>query len=730
MGDVKAGSEASTLSLTLPCVEKSREDSILKSISELNRTLKMPVALDTLRLGAIVLCAKLLNYIGTLPITRDSMVHVIYITFLLDTLYKPAGKGPDLKSVLDYFLMVSKKMGWFEKLQMPECNGVTADKLLIRLLLGHDVTNKMNFLRSTNLFRYGKSVALPRIIDSEFGSDVMERIDHTFNPWRKKYDLYVIVWSSKEMGELTSQAVIKFEDNIPMLIQHNDQLYIYGLDSKGAAKLTKLHKNVEITAQSKFVITKVPQRLYASDINPKIFKLISQAKAHYSIIPVNNMFKAHYGNWVASLMPSLFGVLQNTSLVSRTTSFNFVCPFSGLILDFPVNPSEVQFNYFIKDIVRYTILNSKFFGGKEIFPILQLIEYYEIKTGKKLLNPREKSVLLQCMLNSTAECIKRKAQIMRYQWTIFNDLPKGNFASMETLFNDYYKKHIESVKKLEGEFPWEKEFSDSLNASLAVEDRKYLIPNYICPDTGKELDIVYINNIINIKIVFHLDGSTHYYLDRDDENHETLARNQALENAGWLNFCFTLKPEMFAAKDKVIAEFVFNAKKFIQDSVQKAKFTHASVLFSELDMATHDLKDRLDMLAITKKSANASAAQSAKPPLLFSLHDYQVAPIASSTILVASTFPSTALDLKCASEILSSPKRTPILSLCKSSTVPKPQQVNHKMQGNIGKPQANTIHAIGKICTNMIKQNMVADSKKSKNKKKKSNKTGVNNKAG
>lgn len=727
-GDVKLDGEASKLNL--PHVEKLREDSIIKAVSELNKTLKMSIPLDMVRLGAAILCAKLLNYIGTFPITRDSMVHVIYITFLLDTLYKPAGKGPDLKAVFEYFLKVSKKMGWFERLQMPECNGVTPENILARLLLGADITNKMNFLRSTNLFRYGKSVALPKIIDSEFGSDMMVSIDRTFNPRQKIYDIFLVKLPESN-GKLTLAAVKKYEEFIPLLIEYGDEQFIYGLDFNRAPKLTNLGKKILVDKKNKIVAISVPQRLESSDVNTKIFRLISEMQGHCSSLLVNDMLKAHYGNWVASLMPSLFGVLQNPTLVARSTEFNFVCPFSGLILNFPVNPLEVQFNYFIKDIVRYAILNPGYLSEREIFPILKLIEYFEVKTGKKLLKKEERGVLLKCMVSSQ-NWESRNGLIMRFQWTMFNYLPKEVFSSMENIFDDYYKKHTEIAKKQENDHPWEKEFCDALSNALPSEERKSLMPNYICPDTGKELDIVYINNSFNIKIVFHLDGSSHYYLDRDDENYETLARNQALENAGWINFCFKLKSDIFEpnqkVKKEVVEEFVQNAKRVIQDSLLKLKPKSGTAASSAASLADYELKHNNE----SRHATNVSAAQSVdkkymgeststanKPPLLFSFVDYQTAIMTSPTVLNSAAASSAALDSKSATEKFFTPIQTATISLCNLPVSTAAQEVDRKAAANVVNPLANAVHASAPVLTYMHVQKPVAPPIKSSKRKKK-----------
>lgn len=679
--DNKINGEA--LKLHLPCTEKSREDALLKAISGLNQSLKMPERLDIVRLGAIVLCAKLLNYIGTLPTTRDSMMHIMYITFLLDTLYRPAGKGPNVKDVLEYFLKISKKMRWFEKLEMPECNGVKPENLLIKLLLGSDVTKKMNFLRFTNLIQYGAGVALPKIINSEFGPEIVEVVEQTFNPKKNSYDIFLMAWT-KEMGELTLVSAEKYEDKIPLLICCGKDLVIYGLDKDRNPKLTKLNKKHFGDLQNNFVITNVPQLLKRSQIQQKLFWHILNERGHNSTLHVTDIFKAHYGNWAESLMPNLFGVLQNQSLVQRSTDFSFVCPFSGLVLDFPVNPLEVQINSFIKGIIRYAVLIPGFFSANDIFLALKLLEYYEVKIGVKLLNQAEKNALLNIMLSSISSLNFEERRrliptIMRFQWTIFHELPKTRFSELDSFFEDYHEFRIETTK----DFPWEKELADALREKLDVREYQYLKTNFICPDTGKELDIVYMRD--KIKLVLHIDGPSHFYLDRDDENYETMVRNQALENAGWMNFCFKLKPNSFdknKLKKIVVTEFVSKAMKFITDSHKlKSHQTVNSLGGSNFDKGDRKYQDetakgtnsvsKTEGAGSSKMTVNANSPQ--KPPIIFSLLSSSIEPsavLAASNMSLTSEESRTSFDSKFLAENgngIKIPVNQSEISLCSSS---------------------------------------------------------------
>jgi hypothetical protein len=67
-------------------------------------------------------------------------------------------------------------------------------------------------------------------------------------------------------------------------------------------------------------------------------------------------------------------------------------------------------------------------------------------------------------------------------------------------------------------------------------DKKNLVQNYICPQTGQEIDIAYFSK----KIAIHIDGPSHFNRYTGSKTLATIFRNKCLEKAGWTSIDINL----------------------------------------------------------------------------------------------------------------------------------------------------------------------------------------------
>ena len=136
----------------------------------------------------------------------------------------------------------------------------------------------------------------------------------------------------------------------------------------------------------------------------------------------------------------------------------------------------------------------------------------------------------------------------------------------------------------------------------------------------------------------------------------TLARNKALENAGWINFRFKLKRNAFEddkkVKKEIIEEFVCDARKLIDESLLNPKLKQvASFLSESVSTAASDRKYKDDVAkavhsvskfrfpALPKKAVNGNASlitnKTPKPPIFFGPHGAPMGCAAASSMASA-----------------------------------------------------------------------------------------------
>ncbi len=251
------------------------------------------------------------------------------------------------------------------------------------------------------------------------------------------------------------------------------------------------------------------------------------------------MLLSHYTHFSEDF---ILNFLYAVECPKKTTGLRSSDYFSKLMLRYPVNHHNPQVRAFIKKSIRLAILNPMALTIDQLFQAFKVYEFVEISLEKKILSRKQREMLFNCILAFDGGVLRGKISLlMRFRWTLFNELPKTSFSIFEALFKEYYESRNTRAQMEADNHPYERKFAEALREQLIDSERSNLKENYVCPYTGKEIDIAYVSG--ETMLAFHLDGyQYHYYANKVEPDCETLVRNRAHENAGWKNSVFILLP--------------------------------------------------------------------------------------------------------------------------------------------------------------------------------------------
>lgn len=282
------------------------------------------------------------------------------------------------------------------------------------------------------------------------------------------------------------------------------------------------------------------------DLQERICSSATNEASSFSSNP-NDLYEIiakHYNHTTAALLPSVFEFFcQADDHKARS----FILPFNVLVRTFPVSIYSQSVHAFTQR-VKYLTQRAELLTIDELFTVLNIIEYNEIRSGSICISKKPRQKLFERMLQllTASDFISSPSIIdeaLRFKWTIFNIIDRKEFSPLDDLFRKEcdakaLRHHQDKCsEKLEDVLV--KSLLEKLNTLYSLHVRT----NRVCPETGREIDIAYTNG--KLKIALHIDGKPyHYYPGRDLENSKTIARDEALKNAGWKNYCFKLVSEL------------------------------------------------------------------------------------------------------------------------------------------------------------------------------------------
>lgn len=259
-------------------------------------------------------------------------------------------------------------------------------------------------------------------------------------------------------------------------------------------------------------------------------KIMNTMESSVSLKEFATELKQYYTHLSKIFIPNLFIILNHPK--SRL-DFKVIHQLSKFLLEFPIEWFNEIENY-VRNIIHYAVINIATLSLAEIFEILKLNEFVEVRYNKFYLGNKEKIAFINAITAHQKELLDDHfSMLLQFRYTQFENQKKH----LEPL-NDALEKAILKIKQgftdQHGMHYCETELYSFLSTQLCAAENKYLSFSHVCNLTGKEVDIAYING--NIKIAIHIDGTaTHQYLDRIQENRRTLLRNKALQAAGWHN---------------------------------------------------------------------------------------------------------------------------------------------------------------------------------------------------
>lgn len=257
-------------------------------------------------------------------------------------------------------------------------------------------------------------------------------------------------------------------------------------------------------------------------------KLLNDMEDRFSFKEFEFVVVDYYTHIAEVFIPNLFNVLSNGSV---TCGISLLTHLSKLLLDFPAKilPTTLEYTRRMND---HCLNNISTQSVEDIFAVLKLNEYIEFCHNNNLLSTEDKIIILKHIIYNSYNLKHQEIlMLMRLKYTIFNEL-HGNLKHFEEIFSICASKEQVKFNK-QPPFQHEVDFFNLIKQSM-VSDKQFLSHSYVCPNTGKEIDIAYVNG--RRKVAIHIDGfHSHYYLDRQELNRVSKTNRKALENAGWIN---------------------------------------------------------------------------------------------------------------------------------------------------------------------------------------------------
>ena len=265
-------------------------------------------------------------------------------------------------------------------------------------------------------------------------------------------------------------------------------------------------------------------------------------------------------------IPNLFAILRSTGINSN---LRIIGQLSKLLLRFPLSlfPQIVEY---IRNLNQYSLKNIHTISDGEIFSLIKLNEFIEISHAQEFISTDEKRAII-------AELIKRQyrlatqliGMLMYMQFTIFFKL-RDLLQPLKYRFDT-----VRSNKQLLFDQNQQVHYSEEILYKAILDElpakfKHYLHHSYVCPETGKEVDIALLIPKLSKKIAINIDGKDHhFYPNLEQENRKTIARNCALKNAGWIVICQHI-PRMSEGFKEKISEGLINEIRQVLTKLRQA----------------------------------------------------------------------------------------------------------------------------------------------------------------
>ncbi len=262
----------------------------------------------------------------------------------------------------------------------------------------------------------------------------------------------------------------------------------------------------------------------------------------------------HYYTHLARIfIPNLFAILYHHPKTRK--DFKVVHQLSKFLLEFPIDWFP-QVQSFVQSITDFAIKNLESLSLFEIFDILKLHEFIEIRYGKVFIDDKTKESFISAILKQKEQLLDDQLEMLiQFRFTLFKTLSNKLESLLEilnTILDETLKKIKERFSDQYDKHYCETTIYEKLFAVLAKENAQCLKFSHVCNKTGKEIDIAFVSSTHRIAI--HIDGrANHRYLDREFNNRRTLVRNEALKNAGWQNVMQIIPDKI---NDKVLQQAV------------------------------------------------------------------------------------------------------------------------------------------------------------------------------
>lgn len=348
--------------------------------------------------------------------------------------------------------------------------------------------------------------------------------------------------------------------------------------------VSALMTHPEITLAPNFMKALSLIQLAILEILPQLLK---QMENKISLKGFDTELKQYYSHLSRIFIPNLLNILNIFRQHEPKKYLMILGQMSKFILQFPVDLFP-QVEVFIHNVTRNCITNLKNIPLKEILEIIKLNNFVEIRYKRKFLLDSEKVMIINVLAAKKHLLdLSEIEMLMHVQFTLFE-----NFKEQFSEFKDNFKALVANKKlgfsKQIGDHFCEMDLYNCILYNLPDQYKPNLRLSVICTDTGKQIDIVFI--LGNVKIAIHIDGRIfHYYLDRDEIDRDTLLRNRALQNAGWINICQKLSDKIDKQNIEIVKKDLLEKLKLLiplKGSPQK-KSSGTPTLVETLNHAIH-----------------------------------------------------------------------------------------------------------------------------------------------
>lgn len=338
-----------------------------------------------------------------------------------------------------------------------------------------------------------------------------------------------------------------------------------GLLDKNVARRLGFLKSTNLQRYSRSVV--LPRLLDSSDVRLSL-KEIERCSGWSFVTPIS--LHSHLAD---DFLPKLFLSLQKPLFEDLN---ELVGTLTKIALEFPIDLCAPPLLNFARNIGEYIAQHLNVLSEAELCNLLKLCELMEIKYGKNLLTLDQQEAILDVLLKDKKSW-ETNGNLIRFKWTIFNDIPRERFAAVSIQTEKYFKNRNQEAVRVTSKHPHELKLANILRDHLPDYERNCIYHSYVCPDTGREIDVAYVQG--NIRLAIHIDGvQFHYFNDRFEKNFDTITSRQALSNAGWVNAHVNLPPEKILIAAAKLEIYANNAAKLIYQ-LNNGEFKNAQESF-------------------------------------------------------------------------------------------------------------------------------------------------------